>query len=496
MAILCSAGGYNRAYSQTSFDEYKRQAEERFNQFKTEKQNEFEAYRTRINREFAEYMRQAWPEYQTKPAIPVPPSPEPPDPVIATPDDIPSNEPLPFSEVTPLPETQPQPVPLLPEPDPEKPSKPSVPSTPSKPSKPVAPQLSFDFYGCACNVPFDKRLKFSLSRVDENSVAEAWKQLAVDESVGLVKECINLRNSLRLSDWGYVRLIEKLSDAAFPGRKNESNLMQMFLLTQSGYKVRIGRTGNHLVVLMPCNESIYNYSYIPIGGVRYYVIDRLAGEEATHIFNREFPREQMFSLAFKNQPVLPVDAVPSRSFSSTYGEGVDVEIAINKNLMDFYNDYPLSSNWNINVTASLSDNLKSQLYPVLREAIAGKDEPEAANILLRFVQTAFKYKTDKAQFGRERALFPDETFYYPYSDCEDRAILYSALVRELLGLDAVLIYYPGHLATAVKFNATVNGDYFDIDGEKYVVCDPTYINADIGMAMPQFKSTAAEIIKI
>ena len=70
------------------------------------------------------------------------------------------------------------------------------------------------------------------------------------------------------------------------------------------------------------------------------------------------------------------------------------------------------------------------------------------------------------------------------------------LVRELLGLDVVLVHYPGHMATAVAFDETVKGDYFEINGRRFTICDPTYINADIGMAMTQFKSTPAEIIKL
>ena len=34
-------------------------------------------------------------------------------------------------------------------------------------------------------------------------------------------------------------------------------------------------------------------------------------------------------------------------------------------------------------------------------------------------------------------------------NCEDRAILFTRIVRDLLGLKFILIYYPGHLASAV-----------------------------------------------
>ncbi len=500
------------AFPQTPFDEYKKRTEENFHKFKEQKQGEFEVYRDRVNKEYADFMRQAWPEFKTKPAIPAPPSPEPPKPVMVAPDDKPTTEPLPFSLVKTMPSILPPPIPLIPTTVPEKPSAPILPTKPVKPETPTAPTnprvkpktpnmpvmptLTFDFYGNRCTVPYAKSLKISLSNIDEKSVSNAWLQLSAKESVGLIERCVNLRQSLRLSDWGYFRLVEKLAAAVYPGRDNETALLKMFILTQSGYKVRIGRNANHLVVLIPFKEAIYEYQYIPIRGMKYYIVDRNVTSPSTCIYNQEFPSEQIFTLAIRTQPILPIQATPARSFSSKQCSGISVDIAVNKNLIAFYNDYPLSNNWAINVNASLSDNVKAQLYPKLREAIAGKNQAEAANILLRFVQTAFDYMTDDKQFGEERSLFPDETFYYPYSDCEDRAILYAVLVRELLDLEAVLVYYPGHLATAVKFDDDVKGDYFNIDRAKYVVCDPTYINADVGMSMPTYKESSAEILKL
>jgi hypothetical protein len=31
--------------------------------------------------------------------------------------------------------------------------------------------------------------------------------------------------------------------------------------------------------------------------------------------------------------------------------------------------------------------------------------------------------------------------------------------------------------------------------EKYIICDPTYVNAEAGMAMPDYKKIKPEIIK-
>ena len=55
----------------------------------------------------------------------------------------------------------------------------------------------------------------------------------------------------------------------------------------------------------------------------------------------------------------------------------------------------------------------------------GLGEEEAVNMILSYMNYGFKYMTDDNQFNREKPFFPDENFYYPYNDCEDRAILFS-----------------------------------------------------------------------
>ena len=64
----------------------------------------------------------------------------------------------------------------------------------------------------------------------------------------------------------------------------------------------------------------------------------------------------------------------------------------------------------------------------------------------------------------------------------------------LLGLDAILVYYPGHLAMAVGFDEPVEGDYIMLDGRRFVVCDPTYLGADVGETMRGMDNRSADVI--
>lgn len=426
-------------------------------------------------------MRRAWPQFDAQPAEPVPDRPEPPRPAVKDPNAGPSNDPIPFDNV-------------IPSPDPVRPPQPVVPLP--VPERPVQPSFAFEFYGTPCTVSLDAGHHFTLRNINENAVADAWTRLSSDAYLTIVAECLAWRDRLRLCDWGYMRLVECMATAFFSdSERNEARLLQMYILTQSGYKVRIARTDDRLVLLLPSEDDIYEMPYLTVDGHRYYVADPTVRQQSFHVFDREFPKEQFFSLQITTEPLLAIRPSEPRRFASERYPDVSAIVKTNRNLIDFYDEYPRIG-WDLYSRSSLSAWAKEQLYPVLHRCIAGKSKSEAANMLIDFVQTAFEYKTDEEQFGYERPLFADETLYYPYSDCEDRAIFYSILVRDLLGLDVVLLHYPNHLATAVSFGEEIAGDYLMLDDRKYLVCDPTYIGAHIGNAMPQFKQIAAEVIRI
>ncbi len=468
----------------SEFERFKQEAKEEYQNFKNQAEQEYREYRDRVNAEYAEFMRKAWVKQEVSPADPVPERPEPPTPVVKEPDIKiePIKRPLPFSNLVPVP----APKPLV---------RPELPSEPILPDRKSG--FEFTFYGTQCEVPLDDDLKFKLKGIRENHVADAWKSLSNDMSTDLVMSCLDWRDELDLCDWGYVSFTQKMTEAYYgTDNINEARLMQMYLLVHSGYMVRIARMDDdRLVLLLPSDNHIWQYPYLIIGDYNYYLLDSEAKKKQVYLFDRKFPKEQMLSLDMDSVPDLEDRESGLKAFSSKRFPDINVNIAINPNLIDFYKDYPLSNDWDLYARASLSISAKQQLYPVLRKSIDGLGELVSAERLLNFVQTAFEYKTDGNQFGYEKPFFADETFGYDYCDCEDRSILFSILVHDLLNLDVVLVNYPGHMATAVRFNENVSGAYFDIEGHTYTVCDPTYIGAPVGDAMSQFENSSANIIQ-
>ena len=150
--------------------------------------------------------------------------------------------------------------------------------------------------------------------------------------------------------------------------------------------------------------------------------------------------------------------------------------------------------WAAYANTPLEEEARQTLYPTLQKNIAGLTAKEAAERLLNFVQTAFVYEYDEKVWGGDRAFFAEETLYYPYCDCEDRSILFSRLIRDLLRLDVLLVYYPGHLATAVHFPDSIAGNYVTVSGRRFTICDPTYIGAPVGRTMPGMENRTAKVI--
>ena len=66
----------------------------------------------------------------------------------------------------------------------------------------------------------------------------------------------------------------------------------------------------------------------------------------------------------------------------------------------------------------------------------------------------------------------------------------------MLGLDVVGLSYPGHVATAVYLKDSAEGDFVEYNGKRYTVADPTYVNATVGMTMPEFSNTTPQVIPV
>lgn len=462
------------------------QVDQDFESFVKRTQKDFQNFQERTNAEFAAFLKESWEKFSALSAVLLPVRPEPVKPVVLRPQDKPIVLEYPISLVIK--------IPALPRPEPI-PDELVRPSGEKKNPEPDG-RFEFLFFNTPCRVNIKPDQTFALNDISEKSIGKAWEELSGPAYNSLIAECLDLKTELALNDWGYVSLVKQLAQACLgEGRTNECIFMQMYILARSGYKAKVARADQQLVLCLAMNNPLYGISYIKMDGDTYYLMNMPQGGKTIYTYTKNFYDKAFpLDMHIETEPHLKLNLKETHYYQAWKYPDLIMHVGVNENLIQFYKTYP-QCDWLIYAQTPMSLQLREAILPVLKAAIQGKEKTEAAGIILDFVQTAFKYKTDEEQFGYEKPFFPDEVFYYPYSDCEDRAILYTTLVKELLGLEVVLLHYPDHLATAVCFQEEAEGDYIIIEGRKFLICDPTYINAPIGCAMPQYKNVGAEVIR-
>jgi hypothetical protein len=517
---------------------YNDKQEQSFDEFRKTQETAFQAFRDKRDRDFSAFLKTEWeafaemqglvqdttpkpkaiPKAGDKPddnsvipkgnrVKPIEPLSKTLNKVLPHPEAVPETDPVPKVEqelINPNARTTPDrsSTPIPAEPKPVLRTEPS-PAPKSEPNTKPQPQfhgtaVNVMFYGLPLKVVYDPTLTATVSRqVDNNAIGNYWAVLSRADYEGLIRRLGHIKGRLRLNDWGFFQLVNSFT-RKIQEDKNSAALLTWFILTKSGYWVKVGYNRNDIYLIAPAQCSIYDVPYYALNGTRFYNISYLTNHRKPgkiYTFKQDYPgAEHALTLKLRATPMTLADKNVKKLKFSYKGRVYTVPAAFNPNTVRFFQSYP-QTNWEIYLSAHFAPETETSLVSALGKVVEGKSETEAVNMLLRFVQTAFKYKTDDDQFGHEKYMFAEETLSFPYSDCEDRATLFSSLVRRILGLDVIGLHYPGHMATAVRFSEYVPGDAVKVNGSRFVVCDPTYINANIGMTMPQFRKVRPEVIR-
>ena len=463
------------------------EARQQYEKFRKQARTQYNDFRNEANRKYAEFLKQAWEQYNILPAIERPKDEQVP-PIVMPEEDL--NKPIEDTPITIEDVVEP------PTPDPM-----PVPVAPIREQPIEEKYMNFTYYGTKCKVRFNyKHHIFKLKGCKSDNIASAWLELSDEKYDNLIRDCLLLRSEMKLNDWAYLLLLRNMSEK-FLGKGNEAKLLMAYIYSQSGYQMKLGvdKDDRNLYLLYSSKHNIYGKAYFSVANEHYYPFD--CEESELLISGADFPKAQPLSLQIIHEMQLSNANSEVRELISKRYPEIKIQSKVNKNLITFYNGYPASeyndnfmTKWSIYANTPMTAKVKSEIYPTFKEKLKGLRQKEAAERLLNWVQTAFVYELDDKVWGQDRAFFAEESLYYPFCDCEDRSILFSRLVRDLLGLKVILVYYPGHLATAVHFTDDVKGDYILLNKEKYVVCDPTYIGAPVGNTMRNMDNSSATVI--
>jgi len=293
-----------------------------------------------------------------------------------------------------------------------------------------------------------------------------------------------------LNDWFAFELVRKYAECLV-GNPSGKVLLQHFLLTHMGYDVRLASTREKLLLLVPFKQQVYGRNYLLIDGEKYYTFhSEETASQDEGIYTCRLPKNadtgRRLDLTFSGKGLL---IQSGKVRTGEWGDGcLKLNASVDEGTMEALRHYP-QMDVPCYALSCISPEFHERLLSQMSAQLQGLSEQEAVSRLLHFVQHAFAYATDDEQHGYEKPYFIEENFFYPENDCEDRAILFAFLVRNLLNLDVHLVHYPGHECTAVNFSSPlVNGDGYRYNGTTYYICDPTYIGASLGQCMPSYLS--------
>lgn len=473
LLLLCIF--YSSSFAQSQEDSYQ--------QFRKGLLNNYQDFRKSVIDNYSSYLEDVWKKYETFTGNKRNPHPKPkkaPDVNTTPPNDPSKDTPIVIKpkekDTSIVPSPKPTPLPS--------------PSTPTTPTLPQYDDVSFPFYGVVVKVP---RLEcLNVGEFTPQNVSKIWKKYNDSNNKISCKELNQKVKLLGINDWFTFELVRSYVNFSFKtSNAIDRIVLQHFVLVNLGYDIRIAQQDGEPILLVAIEETIYNRSYIKIDGVNYYVYDdnNNDGLNKGGVYTCDLPSN--LDLGKRINMIIKSDFHLSSSekhHCQLSWKDMILNIDVDKKQMEMLRHYP-PMDIHMYASSTIKKSVRQSVLDQLKPFIQGLSVPEAANKLLNFVQFAFDYATDQDQHGYEKSYFFEENFYYPKNDCEDRAIFYAYLVRYLLGLDVVLVQYPGHECTAVNFsNSNIQGDALRYNGKRFIICDPTYIGASIGQCMPQYQN--------
>lgn len=351
-------------------------------------------------------------------------------------------------------------------------------------------QAKLDFYANPLTIYYDPNMDMAYSGRFSPGAAEAFSSMMEGSGYPvLLSSLMDKKKALELNDWLYYQLIKQSTDKIF-GHRDQSfrTMLDWFLLAKSGYKVKLFYDDKMPYLFVAAEERVYEVPFVQNKDGRFVNISYYSEKPGTAIGKLSEvaanydPKAKPFQFKMNTLPTLFSPNIVEKKLSFIYnGETIELNVKGDKSFIYFVRRYP-KLDLNGYADVPMSQAAYSSFIPAFRELVAGKSEEEAVRMMLSFTRKALVYKTDKEAYHEDNLMFtPEQTLLSPYSDCEDRAVLFSYMVKELLGLKTVFLEYPNHISVAVHFSSRAYGKPVAYNGDYYSVCEPTGPQDDLNI---------------
>lgn len=343
-----------------------------------------------------------------------------------------------------------------------------------------------DFYGHRIMIGHD----ISLSRINLTSLNQATitAELKRHRNKALETTVMNVvREAKRyqLDGTGITILAGKIA-SSISGDVNQQNFIKYLILKELGYDVLLTRTGTKLNCMGNLSYKPGRYIYITYNKKVYKDLDFTNRTNYTkHLIFMD--QKRTYHTISRN--VLRVPAINAKMEERDLNFSFDreehsIHAVSNRSVTEFLGDLPLFDVGREFTRLSMSREMNMTLMSKLRSDVRDKDTIEAIRYLLSFVQQSVPYGSDFAKYGEERFYYPEETIMASTADCEDKALLFSHLLKRLLNINTIALYFEQdeHLSVAIALPDHMITGSFNYKGMNYVPCEPTAPTPRLGQS--------------
>lgn len=362
----------------------------------------------------------------------------------------------------------------------------------------------FDFYGDSIELSYSSSLSVPFHELPTVAAVQAfYDQINQSDYSPLLQKLLDYRTKYTMDDWLYYQLIRKTAGLISPKADNyiRYTLYKWFLMTKSGYDVRLSTDNKRLLLYAYSTDNIYeipshtqdgkpyvclnyhDYGYINFDVEKFAVVN-IAIQNAEKAFSYKITRLPDFK---------PSDYVEKDLRFAFYQNELDLKVQLTPKIQALFTNYPVVD-YELSINTPLSTQTRNSLIPAIKREVRSMGQKDGIDFLMRFTRYAFVFEKDTDQFGKEKRLTPEQTLLYEASDCEDRVALFYSLVKEIYNLPMIILAYPEHVSIAVKLDKPV-GKAIIYKGDRYSVCEPTPQRRDLklGQGLPSLKHVAYEV---
>lgn len=344
----------------------------------------------------------------------------------------------------------------------------------------AAAELNLFFYGAPVQMEFESSLQQAPILEGTPGREQLESRMRLWDEGALFNFSISLKTKaqeLHLDDVATARLMRACAVQLY-GETLDAALFEWLILRHCGYDALLG-TGGTLKVYLHYAFLTEGTQFILFMGKKYTLPqgepDPFSGKEQVFVSMKEpaAPRSALFF----NMHELPLlgKSRRLRKCTFTYAEKeYKLFVPWMDDVVDYLNDLPVIALGPLFYQTPMNLRAQQVLHDSLSTWTRGFTSKQTLDFLLAFLQQAFPYKRDKEYLRYDRHNFAEQTLAAAFADCEDKAVLFAQLVRDLLGYPALLIYNKSleHVSVAIAWSTPTVGHTLMHEQKRYLICEP------------------------